>query len=235
MGSVRNPITGANAFIPSGDSLGALGGDYTGHIIFTGWNGSDVANFNLIRNINRKYNIYRSTTIFVDTVGSFFFSSIGGTAGDRILNISCGSGDDASTSTVPIGEVGNGRWFLFSVNVSSWVELFENTARVYVNASGSITPSDGIGGGSFDVTGSTLHTFIYNVNEWSYGSNFGAGGGIFYDRPYYFYMVSLIGANASFAYIGYEQGPPLSSQEMASLANSFRGTFVDYSGPCWIQ
>jgi len=166
------------------------------------------------------------------------FISVSGSAGARTLNISIGNDEGNSAVQYPIGTVGDGRWFMLRVHVESVFESVPpddgdsgDDALITASVRGSITPSDGAairieatGTRRFD-NGNSSHTGLY----WS--SNFGAAGGIFYDRPQFFSMSSSSG-QCSFAYVGYDTDPALDINGLSALEVSFKKTFVDYVGPC---
>jgi hypothetical protein len=235
VGSLRGPITGINAIIPSGDSMGTNGSDYNATIIFTGWNGADNSGFPLIRNMNRK-------VACPSTLGSAsMFISVGGSAGARTLDISTGNSPDNSSLSIPLGTVGEGRWFMLRVHAASTAAVVpsnESPERgddvlVTATVSGSITPSDGASV-PFTVTGARRFdagATDYLESNLAWSSNFGAGGGIFYDRPNYFYASASSG-QCSIGYVGFDTDPELTLGELASLENSFKKTFTEYVGPC---
>lgn len=238
VGSVRGPVTGINGFIPSGDSLGSTGGDYNACIIFTGWNGDDSTTFPLLRNTNRNPFITVSGASSGTVSQTTFFINVIGSVNDRQIQIIVGDSTYQTIETFDIGTVGEGRWFLLTCSVSSTGAIIPgsgsgNDFLASTTVSGLLSSNDGFSH-SFSVTGSRLHNpgTTASVVGWGWSTNFGAAGGIFYGRPTFFYMASSSG-QCSIAYLGYENGPELSTAQLSRLEDAFKQSFVGYAGPCW--
>lgn len=239
VGSIRGPVTGINAFIPSGDSLGATGGDYNATIIFTGWNGEDVSNFPLLRFPNRRPYFIYNTGPTSGALSPQLEISVGGTAGNRYLSVGCGAGSTYVSKQIHLGTVGEGRWFMLRVRSTTTLAIIPptepgdttNNGQVTVRATGAITSSDGVIN-NFSVVGYLINgVTTRSVVGYDWSTNFGAAGGIFFSRPSYFYMSSSSG-QASFAYLGFDQDPELSVAQLNNLSIDFLKTFTGFSGPC---